>query len=57
MPSMALRQRASQYLAMTDVPEIQADRALGMTRRAGGVAVNRPSLWRSSRQPSSCTIR
>src|SRR5712692_5454666 len=35
----------------------QADRALGTTRRGGGIAANRPSLWRTRRQPSSWTIR
>ena len=36
--------------------ETQADRELGIGRRAGGLALKRPSR-RSSTQPSSCTIR
>src|SRR5258708_27622212 len=35
----------------------QADRALGRILRGGGIVVNCPSLWRTSRQPSSWTIR
>lgn len=39
------------------IAETQADREFGRTLRSGGIAVNRPSLWRTSRQPSSWTIR
>ncbi|MDQ6713376.1 MAG: hypothetical protein M3Z28_09360 [Candidatus Dormibacteraeota bacterium] len=35
----------------------QAERALGITGRGGGIVLNRPSFWRISRQPSSWTIR
>jgi hypothetical protein len=45
------------FPARSSSPATQADRELGITGRGGGMALNRPSLWRTSRQFSSWTIR